>query len=94
MNPPAPTRLWTVAEAKAKLSEIFRLAEEEGPQHIGTKRRFIVVPERLWQVQERQHMGHWLVENMPRGANLEIPADRKSRREIPFINPERHSRRS
>ena len=24
-------RIWTVAEAKARLSEILRLAEEEGP---------------------------------------------------------------
>ena len=29
-------RTWTVAEAKARLSEILRLAEEEGPQRIGT----------------------------------------------------------
>ena len=28
-------RVWTVAEAKARLSEVLRLAEEEGPQRIG-----------------------------------------------------------
>ena len=42
-------RTWTVAEAKARLSEILRLAEEEGPQHIGKRNTFVVVPERLWQ---------------------------------------------
>ena len=26
-----PNRTWTVAEAKARLSEILRFAEEEGP---------------------------------------------------------------
>lgn len=33
-------------------------------------------------------LGRWLVENMPRGVNLEIPADRKSSREIPFASDE------
>ena len=37
-------RVWTVAEAKARLSEILRLAEEEGPQRIGKRKSFIVVP--------------------------------------------------
>ena len=39
-----PRRVWTVAEAKAKLSEVLRLAESEGPQRIGTRKPFIVVP--------------------------------------------------
>ena len=35
----------------------------------------------------RKPLGRWLVENMPRGANLEIPGDRnESGREIPFLN--------
>ena len=33
-------------------------------------------------------LGQWLVENMPRGVDLEIPADRKSGREIPFVSGE------
>ena len=33
----------------------------------------------------RKPLGQWLVENMPRGTNLEIPGDRNvSGREIPF----------
>ena len=43
-----PRRVWTVAEAQARLSEILRLAEEEGPQRIGRRRPFIVVPEKVW----------------------------------------------
>ncbi len=83
-------RVWTVAEAKARLSEIFRLAEEEGPQRIGVRKSFVVVPERLWRTQApaRKPLGQWLIDNMPRGSNLEIPRDRKSRREIPFIDEE------
>ena len=43
-----PDRVWTVAEAKARLSEILRLAEEEGPQRIGARKPFVVVPEHVW----------------------------------------------
>ena len=83
-------RVWTVAEAKARLSEILRLSEEEGPQRIGTRKSFVVVPERVWREREekpRKPLGQWLVENMPRGTNLEIPErSRRSRREIPFAD--------
>ena len=43
-----PRRVWTIAQAKARLSEVLRLAEEEGPQHIGTRRPFVVVPASDW----------------------------------------------
>lgn len=83
---PEPRRVWTVAQAKARLSEVLRLAEEEGPQHIGMRRSFVVVPAGAWYANTppRRPMGQWLVDNMPRGTNLDIPKDRKSRREIPF----------
>ena len=82
-----PPRVWTVVEAKARLSEILRLSETEGPQHIGTRRSFVVVPAHVWAEKEpqRKPMGKWLLENMPRGTNLEVPSDRSSRREVPFI---------
>ncbi len=82
-------RTWTVAEAKARLSEILRLAAEEGPQRIGRRNTFVVVPERLWQQQSplRKPLGQWLVENMPRGIELEVP-DRRSNRKIPFVDEE------
>ena len=35
-------------------------------------------------VSTRVPMGQWLIENMPRGVNLEIPDRRDSGREIPF----------
>ena len=84
-----PRKVWTVSEAKARLSEVLRLAEEEGPQRIGMHRPFVVVPERVWKDRSPEPMplGQWLIENMPRGTNLEIP-DRSgdSRREIPFAD--------
>ena len=81
------SRVWTIAEAKAKLSEVLRLAEEEGPQRIGVRKPFVVVPERMWQAQAptRKPLGQWLVENTPRGTNLEVP-DRRSAREVPLID--------
>ena len=81
-----PGRAWTVAQAKARLSEVLRLSETEGPQRIGARRRFVVVPETAWQAHAhppRMPLGRWLVENMPRGINLETP-NRRSNREIPF----------
>ena len=84
-------RIWTVAEAKARLSEILRLAQEEGPQQIGKRNAFIVVPKSEWDrcSTPQKPLGQWLVENMPRGIELELP-DRKSEpeREIPFQTEE------
>ena len=84
-------RVWTVAEAKSRLSEVLRLAEEEGPQHIGKRRPFVVLPAGEWyaRTQPRLPMGRWLVKNMPRGANLIVSSDRRSRREIPFSDGDR-----
>ena len=85
---PETQRTWTVAEAKARLSEILRLAEEEGPQRIGLRKPFVVLPESAWRehVPERKPLGQWLVDNMPRGLDFEIPRDRKSGRPIPFVD--------
>ena len=83
--PPAdPTRTWTIADTKARLSEVLRLADEEGPQRIGVQRAFIVVPEHVWQerARPRKPLGQWLVENFPR-VGLEIPPP-PPEREPPF----------
>ena len=87
MNMTTPNRVWTVAEAKARLSEVLRLAEEEGPQRIGIRKPFVVVPAKVWEekTRPRKPLGQWLIENVPRGTNLEVP-DRSSRRPIPFID--------
>ena len=53
----ADPRVWTVAEAKARLSEVLRLSEEEGPQRIGTRKCYVVVPEDVWQGQNGSQVG-------------------------------------
>lgn len=81
-------RTWRVAEAKARLSEILRLADEQGPQRIGVRRSFVVVSERLWHETAplRPPLGRWLIDHMPRGLDLEIPRERGSARPIPFAS--------
>ena len=80
-------RVWTIAEAKARLSEILRLTESEGPQRIGIRKSFVVVPTHVWDETQspRKPLGRWLIENMPRGTDLELPK-RSSARMIPFTD--------
>lgn len=77
-------RAWTVAEAKARLSEVLRRAEEEGPQRIGTRKEFVVVPASVWDERKEpgQSLGRWLIENMPRFGEVEVPR-RHDERERP-----------
>jgi hypothetical protein len=81
-----PRKTWTVAEAKARLSEILRLASKEGPQRIGTKTPYVVVPEEEWlkRAEPRIPLGRWLVENMPRIDDLELPDRSEPDRPSPF----------
>ena len=81
------TSPWTVADAKAQLSHILRCAEEEGPQRIGRHRTYVVVPERLWEARSSSEasLGRWLIENMPRGYELDLPS-RHSDRGTPFAD--------
>lgn len=91
MAPSPPSRTWTIAEAEARLFDMLRRPEEEGPQRIDAGSPSIVVPERLWregQAPVQKPLGQWLVENVPRGADLEIPGRRESGREIPFLDEE------
>ena len=91
----AEPRVWTVTEAKARLSEILRLSEEEGPQRIGTRKSFVVVPESVWEGHDsrpkadalpRKPLGQWLVENLPCGVELELPNRKETGRPIPFVD--------
>ena len=83
-------RAWTVAEAKTHLSEVLRRAEQEGPQRIGVRKSFVVVPAELWHAstQAVKPLGRWLVDNIPRGANLVTPDRREPGRGIPFSGGE------
>ena len=79
-------RTWTIAEAKARLSELLRLVREEGPQYIGTKKSFVVISEEEWRLLKRpkKPLGLWLIENMPTVGELELPDRNEPDRETPF----------
>ena len=79
-------QIWTIAEAKARLSEILRRASNEGPQRIGTRNSYVVVPEKEWLelCKPKPPLGKWLLDHMPRGEALELPDRTESDREIPF----------
>ncbi len=93
-------RLWTIAEAKARLSEILRLVDEEGPQRIGVRKQFIVVPAEVWDKcdvsarrprpdEPEMPLGRWIVENMRGLGPLELPSRTDNpNREVPFADDE------
>lgn len=82
--------IWSVAEAKAQLSEILRRARREGPQRIGKQKTYVIVTEEDWAklTTPRQPLGRWLVENAPRGEALELPSRAAGDRPIPFAADE------
>ena len=74
---------WTVQDAKAQLSELLRRARAGAPQRIGTADPCVLVSEKEWRNAQPKHLGRWLVETAPRGADLELPPRRTHRRD-PF----------
>ena len=86
-QPPCRPRL---DRCRSKGSSIGGVAprEQEGPQRIGVRKSFIVVPAELWSTnsQSAKPLGRWLVDNRPRGANLDAPDRREPARLIPFID--------
>ena len=86
MTLPKSKRVWTVADVQANLPEVLRLAESEGPQYIGAGKTFVVMSAEPEQDREEPELtlGQWLVENMPRGTNLEIPDDEPPEDKIPW----------
>jgi hypothetical protein len=77
---------WSVAEAKAKLSEILRLARAGEPQSIGSEDPCMVVSAAQFaQMWQPDHLGKFLIESAPRGFELELPS-RSGDRDDPFAN--------
>lgn len=87
-------KVWPIAEAKARLSEILRLAEEEGPQQIGVRNTFVIVPRDAWEAAETPGMslGEMIMKFRPNPEDLpedglEIPSRKEEKeRPIPFID--------
>jgi prevent-host-death family protein len=79
--------MWTVQEAKAKLSEVLKRAKQGEAQVIGVEDPCVVISmgeyRRLSSHDDSVHLGKWLVDNAPRGFELELPS-RKDDRPDPF----------
>lgn len=76
--------MWSVQEAKARLSEVMRRARAGEPQIIGTRDPVVVVSAKQYKsAHQRKHLGRWLIESAPRGTPIDLPP-RSSRRGDPF----------
>jgi prevent-host-death family protein len=76
--------MWSVQQAKARLSEIMRLARAGEPQVIGARDPCVVVSAEQYEgARPKKHLGRFLIESAPRGAPLELPP-RDSGRGDPF----------
>jgi len=81
--------MWTVQEAKAKLSEVLDRARAGEAQVIGARDPCVVVSmeeyKRLTRREEEPHMGKWLVENLGGLGEIELPS-RGDDRPVPFAD--------
>jgi prevent-host-death family protein len=81
--------MWTVQEAKAKLSEVLERARAGEAQVIGARDPCVVVSmddyKRLIEREEEPHMGKWLVENLSGLGEIELPS-RGDDRPVPFAD--------
>jgi prevent-host-death family protein len=66
--------MWSVQEAKARLSEVMRRARAGEPQIIGSREPVVVISaEQFKAVRPKRHLGSFLIETAPRGAPIELP---------------------
>jgi prevent-host-death family protein len=81
--------MWTVQEAKAKLSNLLQRARSGEPQIIGAKDPCVIISleeyQRLKGRQGEPHLGRWLVENLRGLGEIELPS-RHDDRASPFAD--------
>jgi len=77
--------VWSVRDAKSRLSEILRRARRRGPQYIGSRDQCVIVSRAEWEsrTQPEPSLGAWLIANRP-GVDLEAPERGSSGRTVPF----------
>jgi hypothetical protein len=74
--------MWSVAEAKAQLSEVLRKARGGSPQVIGTQDPCVVVSLETYQnrLAEADHDGKWLIDMTSRlGLDISLPFRKEDR---------------
>ena len=74
--------MWTVQDAKSKLSEVLERARKGEAQVIGARDPCVVISmdeyQRLRGREDEPHLGRWLVENAPRVGDIELPPRTKN----------------
>ncbi|HIG28242.1 MAG TPA: type II toxin-antitoxin system Phd/YefM family antitoxin [Verrucomicrobiales bacterium] len=78
--------LWSVRDAKSKLSELLRLAREQGPQYIGKHNPCVVIAREEWEarIHPEEGLASWLLKNSPKVEFDLPPRGRSTSRKIPF----------
>ncbi|MBV1703484.1 MAG: type II toxin-antitoxin system prevent-host-death family antitoxin [Hyphomicrobiales bacterium] len=75
--------MWTVQDAKAKLSQVLQRARAGEAQVIGAQNPCVVISmdeyEKLSGGTTGEHMGRWLVENLSGLGEIELPSRREDR---------------
>jgi prevent-host-death family protein len=78
--------MWTVPQAKSRLSELLRRARTGEPQVIGAKDQCVVISrEEYERLRPPVHFGRFLLESAPGGDGIELPP-RSSTRGDPFAD--------
>lgn len=81
--------MWTVQEAKAKLSNVLQHARAGEPQIIGTQGPCVVISleeyQRLKALEDEPHLGRWLVKHFRGLGEIELPP-RDEERPSPFAD--------
>jgi prevent-host-death family protein len=81
--------MWTVQEAKTKLSEVLQRARRGEAQIVGAQDPCVVISmseyKRLTGRAEEPHLGKWLVEHLAGLGKIELPP-RGDHRPIPFAD--------
>ena len=85
------SRTWTVAEAKAKLSEVLDRAQERGPQTItrNGRKAAVVVAADEWErkAKRKGNLAEFFASAVHGGVRLDLRRRRKSRMRDPFQEP-------
>jgi len=82
----AKSEIWPVQDAKAKLSEILRLARAGRPQTIGAQDPCVVVSAAQFERMRRApHLGAFLLASAPKVGVMDLPT-RRDQRGDPFAD--------